>query len=89
LLRVTARKNVVLTEKIRCMAKKTTREKILEYLTVQARLHGSREFTIPLNRQGLADYLSVDRSALSVEINKLKREEVIDTKGSWFKLQDC
>ena len=52
----------------------------------QAKQHASSDFTIPFDRQGLADYLGVDRSALSVEIGKLRREGVIESERSAFTL---
>ena len=56
----------------------------MAFLLDQAKQHGSREFTIPYDRQALADYLGVERSAMSAEIGKLKKSGQIDTKGSWF-----
>lgn len=86
LLRGLALKNLDFTRKIRYMSRKTTREKLLAYLADQAKLKGSSEFVIPCGRQTLADYLGVERSAMSAEIGKLKREGRLDTKGSWFRL---
>lgn len=84
LLQDSARKNLLLTKKIQCMSQKNTQAKLLEYLTYQAREQQSNAFTIPYQRQELADYLGVERSALSNEISKLKKAGYIDTKGSWF-----
>ena len=84
LLREMAQKNLTLTRKIRYMSQKTTKEKLLAYLLDQAKQHGSNEFVIPHNRQSLADYLGVERSAMSAEISKLKKSGQIDTQGSWF-----
>ena len=86
LLRGIARKNLALTRKIRCMAPRTTREKLMEFLLDQAKQHGSPEFVIPYDRQALADYLGVERSAMSVEIGKLKRDGCIESHGSWFRV---
>ena len=86
LLRGISRKNLNLTQKIRYMSRKTTREKLLEYLMDQAKLHGSDTFTIPYDRQALADFLGVDRSAMSAEIGKLRRNGVLETKGGWFRI---
>ena len=44
------------------------------------------EFTIPYDRQELADFLEVDRSGLSRKISKLRNEGIIQSKRSWFKL---
>ena len=87
LLMILARKNLSLSRKIQVMSKKTTREKLLSYLMDQAKQKQSATFTIPYDRQGLADYLSVERSAMSAEIGKMKKEGLIDTKGSWFHLR--
>ena len=65
-------------------SRRTTREKLLAYLSAQARAAGSDSFVIPFDRQGLADYLGVDRSALSAEIGKLRREGVIKSERSAF-----
>ena len=65
---------------------KTTREKLLAYLMDQAKKQGSSEFVIPCGRQTLADYLGVERSAMSAELGRLKRDGLLDTKGSWFSL---
>ncbi|MBO5486480.1 MAG: Crp/Fnr family transcriptional regulator [Eubacterium sp.] len=87
LLQGMAQKNLALAEKIRYMSQKTTKEKLMAYLLEQAKQQGSKEFVIPHNRQSLADYLGVERSAMSAEISKLKKSGVIDTRGSWFCLK--
>jgi len=86
LLKVLAAKNLMLNGKLDITSRRTTREKLLAYLASQARAAGSNRFVIPFDRQGLADYLGVDRSALSVEIGKLRREGVIESERSAFKL---
>lgn len=86
LLRGIAQKNLVLTQKIRCMSRKTTREKLMEYLLEQAKQRGQAEFVIPYDRQALADYLGVERSAMSAEIGKLKKQGILDTHGSRFRI---
>lgn len=86
LLQVMAEKNLALSRKIRYMSKKTTSEKLMAYLLDQAKQYDSNEFVIPFNRQALADYLGVERSAMSAEISKLKQSGRIDTKGSWFRI---
>ena len=84
LIKGMAQNNLALTRKIRYMSQKTTKEKIMTYLLDQAKQQGSKEFIIPHNRQSLADYLGVERSAMSAEISKLKKSGQIDTHGSWF-----
>ena len=58
----------------------------MTYLTIQAQFHGSNTFEIPFNRQALADYLEVDRSGLSAEISKLRKEGVLECHRSKFTL---
>lgn len=79
-----AAKNIAFQQKIEITSKRTTREKIMAYLTAQSRLHQSRSFSIPYNRQELADYLEVERSAMSAEISKLKKEGIIQCTKSNF-----
>lgn len=86
LLQGMAQKNLLLTEKIRYMSKKTTREKLMAFLLDQAKRQGSPTFVIPYDRQALADYLGVERSAMSAEIGKLKKDGWIESRGSWFRL---
>jgi CRP-like cAMP-binding protein len=86
LLQEMAQKNLALSQKIRYMSQKTTKEKLMAYLLDQAKQHESSQFIIPFDRQALADYLGVERSAMSAEISKLKSSGLIDTKGAWFKL---
>ena len=86
LLQGIAQKNLALTEKIRFMSRKTTREKLMEFFLDQAKRHGSAEFTIPYDRQALADYLGVERSAMSAEIGKLRKDGLIETGGAWFRV---
>ena len=84
LLKEMAQKTLSLNKKIRYMSEKTTKNKLMLYLLDQAKQNNSCEFTIPFDRQALADYLGVERSAMSAEIGKLKKSGLIDTKGSWF-----
>lgn len=58
----------------------------MAYLCDQAKEHHSHEFTIPYDHQALADYLGVERSALSAEIGKLKKQGILETNRSYFKL---
>lgn len=84
LLAILARKNILLGAKIRHLSRRTTRDKLLSYLSEQAREAGSREFTIPFNRQELADSLCVDRSAMSAELSRLKAERLLDFERNRF-----
>ena len=86
LLGLMARKNLMLNRKIGHLSQRTTRAKVLSYISHQAEAAGSSSFTIPLDRQELADYLSVDRSALSAQLGQLRREGVLDFSRSRFTL---
>lgn len=87
LLRIVAGKTLLLNQKIEIISKRTTREKLLAYLQLQAKENGRDSFIIPYDRQGLADYLGVDRSAMSAELSRLKREGRIEYKKSCFTLR--
>ena len=86
LLGLLAKKNLLLTEKMRHMARKTTREKLLSYLSAQALRAGSSEFDIPLDRQQLADFLGVERSAMSATLGRLRDEGVLEVRKNHFHL---
>lgn len=86
LLKITASKNLLLHQKLEITAKRTTKEKLMAYLLLQAKKAGSRCFTVPFDRQALADYLEVDRSGLSVEIGKLRRAGVLKCSKNRFEL---
>lgn len=86
LLKIVARKNMLLNQKLRCISHKTTAEKLLHFLNDQAKQHRSCEFTIPYDRQALADYLGVERSAMAAEISKLQKQGILETKRNWFRL---
>lgn len=70
-------KNRKLVQKIGHISKRTTRTKLLSYLSEESKRHNSNHFTIPFNRQQLADFLSVDRSAMSNELSKMRNEGLI------------
>lgn len=86
LLGIVAQKNIYLNQKIKYTSRKTTREKLMAYLSDQAAQKGSNDFTIPFNRQELADYLGVERSAMSTELGKLVRLGILQTQRSHFTL---
>lgn len=87
MLKILAQKNIMLTQKLEHLVKRTTREKLLSYLSGQALKWGSNTFTIPFNRQELADYLSVDRSAMSNELSKLRDEGILEFSKNNFELK--
>lgn len=84
LIRVLAEKAFALTRKIEHTSKRTTREKLLSYLSEQSKKSGNHSFEIPFNRQQLADYLSVDRSAMSNELSKMRDEGLIKFNKNKF-----
>ena len=86
LLHLVSTHNLMLHQKMQITAKRTTREKLMAYLLIQAKQTGRNIFTIPFDRQGLADYLEVDRSGLSAEISKLRKEGILESEKSTFKL---
>lgn len=86
LLLVSAQKNLLLTKKLDFISRRTTREKLLAYLSAQSQQKKSPSFEIPFNRQQLADYLSVDRSAMSGELCRLRDEGVLKFEKNSFEL---
>lgn len=86
LIKIFSQKNILLNEKIQCLSKKTTKEKIMTYLFLVSQKIGENEFDIPFDRQQLADYLGVERSAMSVEISKLRKEKIIENNKNHFKI---
>ena len=86
LMKGLAIKNIEFHQRVEITSKRTTRDKLLTYLFMEANKAGSRSFDVPFDRQELADYLEVERSGLSTEIGKLKREGLLETKKNHFKL---
>lgn len=86
LLQVIAEKNLQYNQKLEIIAQRSTREKLLAYLHSQAKRAGSNSFTIPFDRQALADYLGVERSAMSAELGKLRRDGILTCDRSRFVL---
>ena len=84
LLQLVAKKNLDFHQKIEITSKRTTREKLMAYLLSVAKQTGSNSFSIPYARQGLADYLGVERSAMSAEISKLRKEGIIECQKNQF-----
>ena len=82
-----AEKNLRFSEKLEHMGQRTTRSKITSYLSAEARRLGTYEFDIPFSRQQLADYLGVERSGLSSELGKMRRDGLIDFRKSHFVLK--
>lgn len=86
LVGIIARKNLLLSRRIFHTAPRTIRGKVIAYLSDEAKRAGSRSFDIPFNRQELADYLDVNRSALSAELSRMSSDGLITTRKSHFEL---
>jgi CRP-like cAMP-binding protein len=86
LMRELALKAILFHQRVEITSKRTTREKLLAYLNTQAQRAGGDSFEIPFDRQELADFLMVDRSGLSSEIGKLKKEGVLEVEKNRFTL---
>ena len=84
LLEEIASKAFLLTQKIDHTSKRSTREKLLSYLSEQALQQGSASFNIPFNRQELADYLFVERSAMSAELSRMRQDGLIEYHKNHF-----
>ena len=82
-----AGKNLRFHEKLTHMSQRTTRAKLLSYLSAEAQRHGSDAFNIPFSRQQLADYLAVERSGLSAELSKMQKEGLLDFHKNHFQLK--
>ena len=78
--------NKILLEKLNILSKKSTREKLLAYFKLCAEKNDNTYFEIPFNKTELANFLSVDRSAMSTELNKLKSEGIIDFDKKQYRL---
>ena len=81
-----AGKSLQLSEKLTHMGQRTTRAKIMSYLSAEAQRLGTYEFDVPFSRQQLADYLAVERSGLSLELGKMKKDGLIDYRKNHFVL---
>jgi CRP-like cAMP-binding protein len=86
LLTISAQKNLNLSRRSFHTAAKTIRERLLSYLSYEAAIHSSYEFDIPFNRQQLADYLNLNRSALSNELSKMSRDGFLTVHHNHFVL---
>lgn len=85
LLSVLARSNIEYRNRVTLLSQRSTRDKLMFYLSQEAKKNGS-SFYIPFDRQELADYLCVERSAMSAEISKLVKEGYIETNRNWFRM---
>ena len=86
LYRISSARNRYLTKKVRYLSCRSTRDKLLAYFSEQARAHNSAQFAIPFDRQQLADYLSIERSAMSAELSRMQKDGLIRYKKNDFTL---
>ncbi len=87
LLMVSTQKNIRLSQRIFITSNKTIRDRVFAYLSYVSIQKKSSSFQIPFNRQQMADYLNVERSALSKELSKLKKEGLLDYNKNTFILK--
>lgn len=87
LLHIFAQKNLVLSNRIFCTSAKTIRERLFTYFSNLSVKNGSKTFQVPFDRQQMADYLNLDRSALSKELGKMRKEGLIDFHKNTFTLK--
>ena len=86
LLSLSAEKNLKLSRRIFHTSPKSIRGRLISYFSQQVRQSGSYQFTIPFNRKQLADYLGVDRSALSNELSKMQKEGILSYEKNTFRM---
>lgn len=84
LLQIISQKALTLNRRIEILSKRTTRDKLICYLSMEYNRNNRTKFEIPFNRQQLADYLCVERSALSAEMSRMKKEGIIDYRKNEF-----
>jgi CRP-like cAMP-binding protein len=89
LVRIMSLENIRMMRKFRHISQHSLRKKIVSYLTEQRELWGNREFYIDFDRQEMADYLGADRSALSGELSKMRKEGLILFRKNHFILKDA
>lgn len=88
LFEILSKENIELIQKIENISQKTIREKLLTYFSNEARKNKSNIFEISFNRQDLADYLNIDRSAMSFELSKMQKEGLIAFEKNKFALKN-
>lgn len=86
LLVLSTQKNLAWSQRMFCITSKSIRTRVMTYLSAEAVRRGAMEFTIPFNRQQMADYLNVERSALSKELGHMKKEGVLTFRKDHFHL---
>lgn len=86
LLQISAQKNLLLSQRIFCTSAKTIRERVITYLSSMSKQKNAYLFKIPFNRMEMADYLNVDRTALSKELSRMQKEGLISYHKNTFKI---
>lgn len=86
LLLLSAEKNLAWSRRMFCISPKSVRTRVMTYLSAEARRLGSRKIAIPFDRQQMADYLNVERSALSKELGRMREEGILDFRKNQFSL---
>ena len=87
LMKTLAVKTIELNRKIEILSHRSTQDRLMAYLRSVAQQKGSAEFDIPFDRQQLADYLCVERSALSAEISRLSKLSLITSRKNHFAIR--
>ena len=87
MLQVSVQKNLLLSNRIFCTTAKTIRGRLLTYLSSVSVKNGSTTFQVPFDRQQMADYLNLDRSALSKELGRMRDDGLIEFYKNTFKLK--
>lgn len=86
LLVLSSQKNLAWSQRVFCISSKSIRSRVMNYLSSEAIQQGRTSFTIPFDRQQMADYLHVERSALSKELGKMQREGILTFSKNTFQL---
>ncbi len=86
MISIIAQKKISYMHEIDYLMRRSIREKLLAFLSEQARQMGTSSFYIPYNRQQLSEHLAVDRSALSRELSKMQAEGILQVKRNYFVL---
>ena len=84
LVTLLAEGNLAMNDKLTYLSQRNTRQKLMSYLSAESLKRKSPDFKIPFDRQQLADYLSVDRSAMSNELSKMRREGILEYNKNHF-----
>ena len=86
MLKILAQRNMLLNSKINLLSQRTIREKLLSYFSMIITQNKSKKFRIPFSRNQLAEFICVDRSALSRELSKMKEEGLLKFEKDDFEL---